>query len=200
MAQDSANDDNDENPKIQVDEIEEDEGIDDDDDEEKALVENETEQNIDDTLSNTLDTTTNTNTTENTTTTIVNDSDPGSERWKDERWHQENDNTSKRSSNTSIISGTGSGTKVQIVCQDEIIVEINGLHESNSDIEMDTNNDSLQDDEDDESANSEQKLLKTTNNNEFVAVKIHPEVKNMQNGVGVNGFDELCLKINQMGW
>jgi chorismate synthase len=90
-----------------------------------------------------------------------------------------------------------------IVCQDEIIVEINGHHESNenSDIEMDINNDSMQDDEDDESANSEQKLLKASNNNnDFIAVKIHPEVKNLHNGVGVNGFDELCLKINQMGW
>lgn len=85
------------------------------------------------------------------------------------------------------------------MCHDEIIVEINSHHESNSDIEMDTNNDSLQDDEDDESANSEQKLLKT-NNNDFVTVKVQPEVKNMQNGVGVNGFEELCLKINRMGW
>lgn len=162
-------------------------------------MENEAEQTNDD--DNTLDTTTNTNTTENTTTTIVNDSDPGSERWKDERWHQENDDTSKRSSNTSIISGTGSGAKVLIVCHDEIIVEINGHDETNSDVEMDTNNDSLQDDEDDESANSEQKLLKASNNNnDFVAVKIQPEVKNLQNGVGVNGFEELCLKINQMGW
>lgn len=72
----------DETKKTQLDDIEEDEGIDDDDDEEKALVENEPEQNNDD--DNTLDTTTNTNTTENTTTTIINDSDPASQ-WKDER-------------------------------------------------------------------------------------------------------------------
>ena len=87
------------------------------------------------------------------------------------------------------------------MCHDEIIVEINGQDETNSDVEMDMNNDSLQDDEDDESANSEQKLLKASNNNnDFVAVKIQPEVKKLHNGVGVNGFDELCLKINQMGW
>jgi hypothetical protein len=82
-AQEIENEGIEESPKIQVEEIEEDEGIDDDDDEEKALVENEIEQTLDD--DNTLDTTTNTNTTENTTTTIVNDSDPGSERWKEER-------------------------------------------------------------------------------------------------------------------
>lgn len=66
---------------------------------------------------------------------------------------------------------------------------------------MDTNGDSLQDDDDDEEANSEQKLLKTcNNNNELVAVTIQSDVKGLHNGVGVNGFDELCLKINQMGW
>lgn len=89
-----------------------------------------------------------------------------------------------------------------IVSQDEIVIEINGRHESNenSDIEMDTNGDSL---DDDDEANSEQKLLKAcnNNNNELVAVRIPPEVKGLSNGgVGVNGFDELCLKINQMGW
>lgn len=87
------------------------------------------------------------------------------------------------------------------MCQDDIVVEINGQHESNenSDIEMDTNGDSLQDDDEDEEANSEQKLLKTcNNNNELVAVKIQTDVK--CNGVGVNGFDEICLKINRMGW
>lgn len=78
--EDAANDAKDENKKILVDDIEEDEGILDDDDEEKALVEPE-QCNDDD---NTLDTTTNTNTTENTTTTIVNDSDPAIQ-WKDER-------------------------------------------------------------------------------------------------------------------
>lgn len=185
-----------------VDDIEEDEGILDDDDEEKALVEQE--QNIED--DNTLDTTTN-NTTENTTTTIINDSDPGSQ-WKAERWHQENDDTSKRSSDTSIIShqsvgGSGSGTKVLIVSHDEIIVEINGQHGSNenSDIEIDTNGDSLQDDDEDEEANSEHKLLQTCNNkNELIAVKIPAEVKTLHNGVGINGFDGFCLTINQMGW
>lgn len=83
------------------------------------------------------------------------------------------------------------------------MVEINGQHESeNSDIEMDTNGDSLQDDDDEEEANSEQKLLKTcNNNNELVAVKIQPEIKSFHNGgVGVNGFDEICLKVKQMGW
>lgn len=203
VGEEAVNDAKDESKKTQEDDIEEDEGIDDDDDEEKALVENEPEPNNDD--DNTLDTTTNTNTTENTTTTIINDSDPANQ-WRDERWHQENDDTSKRSSNTSIIShqsGAGSGTKVLIVCQDEVIVEINGQHPSNenSDIEMDANNDSLQDDDEDEEANSEQKLLKMcNNNNELVAVKIQSDIKGLHNGVGVNGFDELCLKINQMGW
>lgn len=180
--------------------LEEDEGIDDDDDEEKALVENEPEPNNDD--DNTLDTSTNPNTTENTTTTIINDSDPASQ-WKEERWHQENDDTSKRSSDTSIIShqsGGGSGTKVLIVSQDEIIVEINGTNENSSDIEMDANGDSLQDDDEDDEANSEEKLLKCNNNNELVAVKIHSDVKSLHNGVGVNGFEEICLKINQLGW
>lgn len=91
-----------------------------------------------------------------------------------------------------------------IVSQDEIIVEINGHHDTNensSDIEIDVNGDSLQDDDEDDEANSEQKLLKTcNNNNELVAVKIHADVKTSPNGVGFNGFDEICLKINQMGW
>lgn len=126
-------------------------------------------------------------------------------QWKEERWHQENDDTSKRSSDTSIISqsGGGSGPKVLIISNDEIIVEINGQHGSNenSDIEMDTNGDSLQDDDDEDEANSEEKLLKTcNNNNELVAVKIKSDVKTLHNGVGVNGFDEICLKINQTGW
>ncbi|KAG5683461.1 hypothetical protein PVAND_012739 [Polypedilum vanderplanki] len=63
-------------------EIEEDEGIDEFDDEEKALVENEP-TNDDDT---THETTTNTNTTtENTATTLINDSDPLGNPWKEER-------------------------------------------------------------------------------------------------------------------
>ena len=102
------------------------------------------------------------------------------------------------------MGGNGSGTKVLIVSHNDIIIEINGQHGSNenSDIEIETNGDSLQDDDDDEEANSEQKLLKTcnNNNNELVAVKIPSEVKSSHNGVGVNGFDEICLKINQMGW
>jgi hypothetical protein len=90
-----------------------------------------------------------------------------------------------------------------MVSQDEIVVEINGQHElEGSDIEMDTNGDSLQDDDDEEEANSEQKLLKTcNNNNELVAVMIRPEIKSLHNGgVGVNGFDEICFKVKQMGW
>lgn len=91
-----------------------------------------------------------------------------------------------------------------IVCHDEIIVEINGHHASNenSDIEMDVNGDSLQEDDDEDEANSEEKLLKTcnNNNNELVVVKLHSEEKRSPNGVGVNGFDELCFKISQMGW
>jgi hypothetical protein len=112
----------------------------------------------------------------------------------------------RKNKNYSFIShqsATGSGTKVLIVCHDEIIVEINGITHSNenSDIEMDTNGDSLQDDDEDEEANSEQKLFKTcNNNNELVAVKIQSDVKSSHNGVGVNGFDELRLKVNQMGW
>ena len=123
---------------------EEDEGID-DDDEEKGLV--DIEQINDD---DTLETTTNTNTnTENTTTTIINDSD-ATNPWKGERWHQEcnDDTSSKRSSNTSIIShhsisncGAGAGSaRVLVVSQNDIIIEINGgQHESNeenSDIEL----------------------------------------------------------------
>lgn len=68
---------------------------------------------------------------------------------------------------------------------------------------MDTNGDSLQDDEDDEEANSEQKLLTTcnNNNNDLVAVKIQSDAnKYLHDGVGVNGFDEIGLKVNQMGW
>lgn len=67
--------------KEEINDIEEDEGIDEFDDEEKALVENEP-GNDDDT---TVDTTTNTNTTDNTTTTIINDSDPLGCQWKEER-------------------------------------------------------------------------------------------------------------------
>lgn len=72
-------------------------------------------------------------------------------------------------------------------------------NENCSDIEMDTNGDSLQDDDEDEEANSEQKLLEScNNNNELVAVKIHSQ--SLHNGVGVNGFDEICFKVKQMGW
>lgn len=68
-------------------------------------------------------------------------------------------------------------------------------------MEMDINGDSLQDDDEEDEANSEEKLLKTcNNNNELVAVKIQSDVKTLHNGVGVNGFDEICLKINQTGW
>jgi hypothetical protein len=110
------------------------------------------------------------------------------------------DTTSKRSSNTSIIShqsgGSGSGIKAATVCQDEIIVEINSKHESNENSDLE-NGDLMQDDEDDEEeANSEQKLLKSSKS-ELITVKAQVEIKH--NGVCVNGFDELCLKI-KMGW
>lgn len=182
--------------------IEEDEGIDEFDDEEKALVENEP--------ANDEETTTNTNTTtENTTTTLINDSDPIMNQWKEERWHQEfnDDTTSKRSSDTSIIShqsGSGSATKAVTICQDEIIVEINSQLESNENSDID-NVDLIQDDDDDddededEEANSEQKLLKSCKNNDIINIKAQVEVKAMHNGVGVNGFDEICMKI-KMGW
>lgn len=61
----------------------------------------------------------------------------------------------------------------------------------------------MQDDDDDdeeEEANSEQKLLKSCNNyNGVVSFKAQVEVKAMHNGVGVNGYDEICMKI-KMGW
>lgn len=116
------------------------------------------------------------------------------------------DTTSKRSSDTSIIShqsGSGSGTKAVTLCQDEIIVEINSQHESNENSDID-NVDLIQDDEDEdedeEDANSEQKLLKTCKNNDIISIKAQVEVKAMHNGViGVNGFDEISMKI-KMGW
>lgn len=85
------------------------------------------------------------------------------------------------------------------MCQDEIIVEINSRHESNENSDIDNGDLILQDDdeeeEEDEEANSEQKLLKS----EIITVKAQVEVKSMHNGVGVNGFDEICLKM-KMGW
>lgn len=112
------------------------------------------------------------------------------------------DTTSKRSSDTSIIShqsGSGSGTKAITLCQDEIIVEINS-HESNENSDFE-NGDLIQDedDDDDEDANSEQKLLKTMKTNDIICIKAQVDVKAMHNGVGVNGFEEICMKIN-MGW
>ena len=91
--------------------------------------------------------------------------------------------------------------------------------ESNDNSDFD-NGDLMQDDDDedeeeDDEANSEQKLLKShsssnNNNNKLtnhnnsdsngvITVKAQVEVKAMHNGVGVNGFDELCMKI-KMGW
>lgn len=92
-----------------------------------------------------------------------------------------------------------------MVCQDEIVVEINGQNHSNdnSDNEIDTNGELLQDDDEDDDANSEEKLLKkcNNNNNDLVVAKIHSEAKSQHNGgVGVNGYDEISLKGNQMGW
>lgn len=93
------------------------------------------------------------------------------------------------------------------LCQDEIIVEINSRLESNENSDIDNVDTILQHDDDDveedeeededDEANSEQKLLK--HHGEIITIKAQVEVKSMQNGVGVNGFDEICLKM-QMGW
>lgn len=89
------------------------------------------------------------------------------------------------------------------MCQDEIIVEINSRLESNENSDIDNVDTILQhddegeeEDEDDDEANSEQKLLK--HHGEIITVKAQVEVKSMHNGVGVNGFDEICLKMQ--GW
>lgn len=89
------------------------------------------------------------------------------------------------------------------MCQDEIIVEINSRLESNENSDIVDgvilhHDDDDEEDEDDD-ANSEQKLLKSENHGEIITVKAHVEVKSMHNGVGVNGFDEIRLKM-QMGW
>jgi len=55
------------------------------------------------------------------------------------------------------------------------------------------------DEDEDEEANSEQKLLKAYRINDIINIKAQVEVKSMHNGVGVNGFDEICMKI-KMGW
>ena len=134
--------------------------------------------------------------TENTTTTLVHDSsDGGANQWKEERWHQENDDTSKRSSDTSIIShnSSGSGIKAAVtLCQDEIILEINSQHESNSDVD---NGDILLQYDDDEE-NSEEKLIKVDH---VVKAQIENENESKLNGAGINGFDENCMKV-KMGW
>lgn len=71
--------------KKDLNEIEEDEGIEEFDDEEKALVENEP-ANDDDITIETITVTNTTNNTENTTTTIVHDvSDGEANQWKEER-------------------------------------------------------------------------------------------------------------------
>lgn len=83
------------------------------------------------------------------------------------------------------------------MCQDEIIVEINQSN-GNSDVELDTNGDSLQDDdEEEEEENSEQKLIMPCNNNEPSALTIISGNKSLHNGVGVNGISS---SVNQMGW
>jgi hypothetical protein len=125
------------------------------------------------------------------------------------------DTTSKRSSDTSIIShqsGSGSaGTKAVTLCQDEIIVEINSRSNENSDIDengVELMQDDDEEDEEEEEANSEQKLLKCNNNNSKISdnssdLKAQKDVasKTMHNGVGAaNGFvDDVCMKI-KMGW
>jgi hypothetical protein len=88
------------------------------------------------------------------------------------------------------------------LCQDEIIVEINSRHESNEnsdidngDVEILQHDEDEEDEEEEEEANSEQKLLKS----EIITVKAQVEVKSMHNGVGVNGFNEICLEM-KMGW
>lgn len=89
------------------------------------------------------------------------------------------------------------------MCQDDIIIEINSRHESNENSDIDNvelmQDDDEEEEDDEEEANSEQKLLKTNGNKEFITVKAQVEVKAMHNGVGVNGYDELCMKI-KMGW
>lgn len=88
------------------------------------------------------------------------------------------------------------------MCQDEIIVEINSRNESNENSDIDNGEIVLQhddyDEDDEEETNSEQKLLKS-NHPEVITVKAQVEVKSMHNGVGVNGIDEICLKM-EMGW
>ena len=71
------------------------------------------------------------------------------------------------------------------------------------------------DEEEDEDANSEEKLLQNHNNNknnynynnsnnnisELIIVQLqNSDLKNQNNGIGVNGIDEICFKINDLGW
>lgn len=73
----------------------------------------------------------------------------------------------------------------------ELDEEINGAIIINDDSE----------DDDEEETNSEQKLLQhRNNNNELVTVEIQAEDKSLHIGVGVNDFDEIFMKIKQMGW
>lgn len=161
------------------------------------MVENEPANDDEITIETTTVTNT-TNNTENTAITIVHDSSDGEVNpWKEERWHQENDDTSKRSSDTSIIShnSSGSGTKAGVlISHDKIIVEINSRNESNDNSDIDNGDFLLLDDDE---ANLENELLNTSH--EVMIIKPQVEKNSMHNGVGVNGFDDICTKV-QKGW
>lgn len=166
------------------------------------MVENEP-ANDDDITIETITATNTTNNTENTATTLVNDSssDGGTNQWKEERWHQENDDTSKRSSDTSIISHNSSGSGVKasaLICHDEIIVEINSKNESNENSDIDNGDLLLLDDEENDEGNIENKLLNI--NREVVIVKAQVENYSIYSGVGVNGYDEIGIKVQKKGW
>ena len=65
-------------------------------------------------------------------------------------------------------------------------------------------------DDDGDDANSEEKLLQNHNNininnnnsiSELIIVKLqNNDLKNLHNGIGVNGIGDICLKINNLGW
>lgn len=87
------------------------------------------------------------------------------------------------------------------MCQDEIIVEINSRNESNENSDIDNGEIVLQhddyDEEEEQETNSEQKLLKS-NHSEVITVKAQVE-KSIHNGIGVNGIDDICIKLD-VGW
>lgn len=179
---------NESNKLIEEDENLEDFEIDEIDDQEKMLVE---QQELSDNIENTA----------TTTTTIINDSSDAQSQWKEERWHPEkgddtasiNSKNSKRSSNTSIISHQSSNKL--IVTADEIIIETTYLQDS--DLEV-TENGVEENSESD--TNSEQKLLHNNNHDhDVIIIKIQKEKDHLK-GVGVNGIDEIYLKINELGW